>query len=88
MKTIDTLVNSYENRAIGNHKVIVGLNTRQFIYFATAICVVDDKRRIFYIDNGGYDTQSTRRALNQYRREFSHYQEVSKAEFKQEAVTV
>jgi hypothetical protein len=67
----------------GNHKVIFTETGREFIYWSTAICVVNDVEKTFYTDNGGYNTSSTNRAINQYRCYFTErgYKEVGKNEF-------
>jgi hypothetical protein len=81
MTAIDNLVSAKNNKKAGNHKVefVFGGNARNFIYYWTTICGVDDVAKTFYIDSS-YGTQSTTRTCNAYRREFLSrgYKEVSK----------
>ena len=44
--------------------------TRSFSYHNSFICHVDDKQRRVYLTNCGWNTISTTRALNDYRRYF------------------
>lgn len=79
-----TLTGSLYDHKCGNHRVhFVSDEVREFIYSDTAICVVDDKREVFYTDNGGYNTSSTNTAIGQYRTYFTMrgYKEVGKNEF-------
>lgn len=73
MKTVEYLVKADSRTKRGNHEVrFVELNCRQFIYFWTCICEVDDSNMTFTTNNGGYDTQSTNRAINAYVRHFEN----------------
>lgn len=70
MKTVEKLVQADNSKTLGNHRVIINGNKREFIYHSTVICEVDDSNRTFKLDNGGYCTSSTSRALSAYRNEF------------------
>lgn len=70
MAGINALLESNSDLTRGNHKVALKNNKRYFSYFATDICVADDNKRIAVIDNGGYYTSSTTRAINDYIRYF------------------
>lgn len=58
---------SGEKRTMGNHRREVSGDIESFIYHWTSICTVNHKKGIFVIDNGGWNTQSTNRAINDYR---------------------
>lgn len=85
MKTVKTLINSERNKTLGNHyvQVVVNKDVRYFYYHSTAICKVNDRNKTFKLDNGGWCTVSTTRAINSYRRNFSElgYKEVDEFEF-------
>ena len=73
MKAISALVESKQNMTIGNHAVEHLNNngfTRKFTYHGNTICLVDDKRKLIILTNAGWNTSSTTRALNEYRRYF------------------
>ncbi|EJW14055.1 hypothetical protein M5X02_30150 [Paenibacillus alvei] len=69
MKTVQTLVNVKKDTKAGNHRVSISQGKRDFYYYATAICKVDDTKGTFVIDSS-YGTQSTTRACNAYRKHF------------------
>lgn len=72
MQSHKRLVESKKNLRIGNHRVEICENgMRKFIYFKTCICLVDDVNKTFFIDNGGWDTVSTNKAIGSYRSYFS-----------------
>lgn len=73
MKTIEQLLERRNDSKIGNHRVIFvkGFTERHFVYYDTIICVAEDNKERFMLDNGGYWTASTKRALLAYRRELS-----------------
>lgn len=72
MKTVEKLLQADNSKTLGNHQVIVSGNKRKFIYHSTVICEVDDSNRTFKLDNGGYWTSSTSRALSAYRNELQY----------------
>ena len=50
-------------------KVMEGTE-RSFTYHGNTICMVDDTRRRVHLTNAGWNTPSTSRAINDYRRYF------------------
>lgn len=44
--------------------------TRAFTYLGNTICIVDDVNHLVILTNAGWNTPSTTRALNDYRRYF------------------
>lgn len=70
MKAIKSLVESTKNARIGNHAVMVQRGTRSFSYHDNIICVADDVLHRVYLTNAGWNTSSTSRAINEYRRYF------------------
>ena len=71
MRSHDKLVKATRNMHIGNHQVVIKGTKRDFIYFRTVICAVDDEAKTFHCDNGGWNTPSTNRAIGSYRSYFS-----------------
>jgi hypothetical protein len=75
MKTVQTLASATKDMKMGNHRVRFikdekqGINGRDFFYYDTIICGVDDNRKLFYID-ASYGSVSTTRACNAYRKHF------------------
>jgi hypothetical protein len=69
MKTVKNLLKADGNKTLGNHSVVETSSGRDFIYFSTVICSVNDIKRTFRVDNGGYSTPSTARAISSYRYE-------------------
>ena len=80
LKAVEQLVKGYRN-CIGNHRVEHSEDTYgskhtidRYYYHSTAICTADITTQRFTIDDGGWGTQSTSRAINDYRKWFiSHY---------------
>lgn len=69
MKTVENLINSERNKTLGNHHAeIISDEIRHFYYYNTVICKANDKTMEFKVDNGGYNTSSTTRAINSYRK--------------------
>lgn len=70
MKTVQNLLNATKDVKKGNHRVKVFPITmnKQFFYYNTMICWVNDNDKTFAIDDS-YGTVSTKRACNSYRRE-------------------
>lgn len=69
LKAIETLLRG-ERTKVGNHSVVptnVGCN---YYYHLTPIAKVNDLEKVVIIDNGGWNTSSTSRAINNY---ISHY---------------
>lgn len=71
MRSHVRLVKANHDMRIGNHRVVIKGTKRDFIYFRTVICAVDDEAKTFHIDNGGYNTPSINRAIGSYRYYFS-----------------
>lgn len=70
LKTVKMLVTADHNTTMGNHNVRISGDERRFTYHSTVICFVNDRMRVFSTDNGGWNTMSTNRAINDYRRYF------------------
>lgn len=74
-KLIDFGLNKTTDKKIGNHEVIVNRynQTTCFYYFDTAIVIIDYNERSITLSNGGWNTISTSRALNDYKRALKEY---------------
>lgn len=72
LKAIEKLVKGISTHEGNHHSEDCG-NIVKYYYFNTAICTQDIKSQTFAIDNGGYNTQSTNRAINDYRRWFTQH---------------
>ena len=70
MRSHEKLVKATKDMHIGNHSVVIRGTKRDFIYFYTVICAVDDEAKTFHCDNGGWNTSSTNRAIGSYRSYF------------------
>ena len=70
MRSHEKLVKATKDMHIGNHSVVIRGTQRDFIYFWTVICAVDDEAKTFHCDNGGWNTPSTNRAIGSYRSYF------------------
>ena len=53
----------------GKEECARGFN-RAFLYHGNTICLVDDEKRRVILTHAGWDTPSTSRAINDYRRYF------------------
>lgn len=53
----------------GKEECARGFN-RAFLYHGNTICLVDDEKRRVILTHAGWDTSSTTRALNDYRKYF------------------
>jgi len=71
LKAIKILLESNNFKKRGNHSVQVVNTSRQFTYHNTVICDVDDDKKVFHCNNGGWNTSSTTRAINDYRHYFN-----------------
>lgn len=86
LKAVESLI-SHERTKVGNHsRDFIGTYTEKFTYHWTSICVVNHNNCTFYVDNGGWNTSSTNRAINDYKRHFESigYTLVEKEEFVRE----
>ncbi len=74
-KLIDFGLNKTTDKKIGNHEVVVNRynQTTSFYYFDTAIAVIDYNERLITLSQGGWNTVSTNRALNDYKRALKEY---------------
>lgn len=69
MKTVEKLLGSYKDMKLGNHRLEIQADgTEWYYYHATPIVKVDWNNRIVIVDNGGWGTSSTTRAINSYLR--------------------
>ena len=65
MKAIETLLRG-ERTKVGNHSVLKTNVGCDYYYHSTPIAKVNDIKRVVIIDNGGWNTSSTSRAINNY----------------------
>ena len=74
LKAIEQLVTG-ERTHVGNHRVESfnerGQTINNYIYHSTIICVVNENEKTFRTSNGGWNTSSTTRAINDYRKWFT-----------------
>lgn len=71
MKTVLNLYNSNQDYLkIGNHKVERSNNgnIELYSYHRTVIFAIDKNEKTIVIDNGGWNTSSTTRAINDYKK--------------------
>ena len=71
LQAVKTLVNSDVDKIIGNHSLKIKGAVHEFIYWDTCICRVNHEDRTYFLDNGGYNTSSTNRAIAGYKYHFS-----------------
>ena len=73
LKAVETLVNANNNKKVGNHAMYFSQNyeVQYFTYHGNIICTVDWKNKTVRLTNCGWNTTSTNRALNDYKRWFS-----------------
>lgn len=76
MVTVKKLINSKGNKKLGNHRVEVQSNGEYwyYYYYTTPIAKVDYSKQVITVDNGGYKTSSTTRAINSYIREHDGFE--------------
>lgn len=70
MKCIDKLIDATKNKKIGNHRVEINQMCKKFYYYSTPIAIIQGD--ILIVDDGGYDTKSTKRAINEYINKIEH----------------
>lgn len=69
MKTVEKLLGSTRDMKLGNHCLEIKADgTEWYYYYATPIVKVDWNNRTVTVDNGGWGTSSTTRAINSYLR--------------------
>lgn len=86
LRAIEQLI-SGERTKVGNHSKKIPMINRDwedFYYHATCICSVYHDTKSFKTDNGGWNTQSTTRAINDYRKYFKScgYRDLNESEDK------
>lgn len=87
LRAIEQLV-SGERTRVGNHRVEsfnqCGHTINNYIYHSTIICTVNENEMTFRTSNGGWSTQSTTRAINDYRKYFKSrgYRDLNESEDK------
>ena len=73
LRAIEQLL-SGERCRVGNHSVEsfnqCGHTINNYIYRSTIICAVNENEKTFRTSNGGWNTSSTTRAINDYRKHF------------------
>lgn len=70
LASVEKLLESDKDKKVGNHSVKFNDSTIEFYYFDTAICIQNENERTITIDNGGFFTPSTTRAINCYIKHF------------------
>lgn len=73
LKAVETLVMAHNNKKVGNHATYFSQNceVQYFTYHGNIICTVDWRNKTVRLSNCGWNTSSTNRALNDYKRYFS-----------------
>ena len=73
LKAVEQLCRA-ERSTVGNHRVEsfseCGHTINNYIYHSTIICAVNENTKMFMTSNGGWNTSSTTRAINDYRKHF------------------
>ena len=74
LKAVETLVNANNNKKVGNHAMYFSQNyeVQYFTYHGNIICMVDWKNKKVVLTDAGWDTPSTNRTVNDYKRWFSN----------------
>ena len=68
LKTVEKLIKADRDTTLGNHRLHIDSDgTEYYYYHATCICKVNHSERTFTIDDGGWKTSSTSRAIHDYR---------------------
>ena len=76
LKAVLNCVSSIKDAKFGNHatfysNTITGDSIQYFTYHGNIICRVNYTRKTDYLTNSGWNTGSTNRALNDYKRYYS-----------------
>ena len=73
LKAVERLVLANCKKRVGNHATYFSQNCEMqyFTYFDNIICTVDWMHKTVRLTNCGWNTSSTNRALNDYKRWFS-----------------
>ena len=74
LKAVETLVNASNNKKVGNHAMYFSQNCEMqyFTYHGNIVCTVDWMNKKVYLTDAGWDTVSTNRTVNDYKRWFSN----------------
>ena len=74
LKAVERLVLANCKKRVGNHATYFSQNCEMqyFTYFDNIICTVDWMHKKVYLTDAGYDTPSTNRTVNDYKRWFSN----------------
>lgn len=75
LKSVSTLLGSKKDKKVGNHATYWTTNfmddqVQYFTYHGNIICRVNWTRGMVYLTTSGWNTRSTNRALNDYKRFF------------------
>lgn len=87
LRAIEQLTSGEKTR-VGNHRVETlnqwGRTISNYIYHNTIICSVNENEKTFKTSNGGWGTQSTTRAINDYQKYFKSrgYRDLNESEDK------
>lgn len=68
MKTVQALIESKRDKKLGNHRRYNDCGVIKFFYHNTVIFAIDYIKKQIIVDNGGWGTSSTTRAINSYLR--------------------
>ena len=76
LKAVQKCIDSKTDKKVGNHATFwthpcTGDDIQYFTYHGNVICRVNWTRKKVSLDNAGWNTSSTNRALNDYKRYFS-----------------
>lgn len=68
MKVVERLTEATKPMKIGNHSKVFEGGKENFYYHWTVIISIDSLERTITVDDGGFKTSSTTRAINSYLR--------------------
>ncbi len=66
LSSVKKLIEQDRCLKLGNHSCKANGTMRYFYYFNTAICSVNHNAKSFIVNDDGYKTSSTKRAINSY----------------------
>lgn len=84
MKGLAFLLTRGYNASYGNHSVEYVGDVRRFRYHNNIVCIVNDKTKVFKLDDCGWaGYSSTTRTLNDYRKYFTKqgYEEIKEENY-------
>lgn len=67
LKSVETLWNTWADKKVGNHSKMVYSQCEAYMYHGNTICLVNHDTKIVALDNCGWATMSTHRAMNDYK---------------------